>query len=99
MASSAGARCSMAARRTWLLAAVLLVAAVVLPFTVPVYYVQFASKVLIMGVLAMALNLVVGYGGLVSLCHAALFGLAGYALALLSPKYDAVSFWWSFPAA
>ncbi len=34
----------------------------------------------------MALNLVVGYGGLVSLCHAALFGVAGYALALLSPN-------------
>ncbi|WP_424627789.1 branched-chain amino acid ABC transporter permease [Bradyrhizobium sp. SYSU BS000235] len=85
--------------RTGVLIAAVIIAAVALPLFVPTYYVQFASKVLIMGVLAMALNLVVGYGGLVSLCHAALFGLGGYALALLSPKYDAVSFWWSFPAA
>jgi branched-chain amino acid transport system permease protein len=66
---------------------------------VPTYYVQFASKVLIMGILAMALNLVVGFGGLVSMCHAAFFGLGGYALALATPKYDPASFFVSFPFA
>jgi branched-chain amino acid transport system permease protein len=79
--------------------AILLALAVALPFVAPTYYVQFASKVLIMGTLAMALNFVVGFGGLVSLCHAALFGLAGYALALLTPKYDVASFWLTFPVA
>lgn len=78
---------------------ILLACAVALPFVAPTYYVQFASKVLIMGTLAMALNLVVGAGGLVSLCHAAFFGLAGYALAILTPKYDPASFWLTFPAA
>ncbi len=73
--------------------------AVVLPFVAPVYYVQFCAKVLIMGILAMALNLAVGHGGLVSLCHAAFFGLAGYVLALMSPGYDAASFLLSFPLA
>jgi branched-chain amino acid transport system permease protein len=89
----------MAGWRTWLVAAVLLAAAVVLPFLVPTYYVQFASKVLIMGILAMALNLVIGFGGLVSMCHGAFFGLAGYMLAIMTPKYDPASFWLSFPAA
>jgi branched-chain amino acid transport system permease protein len=89
----------MAGARTWIMAAVLLAIAVALPFMVPTYYVQFASKVLIMGILAMALNLVVGFGGLVSMCHAAFFGLGGYALALATPKYDPASFWLSFPFA
>ncbi|MEW6767100.1 MAG: branched-chain amino acid ABC transporter permease [Pseudomonadota bacterium] len=78
---------------------ILLAVATALPFVAPPYYVQFASKALIMGILAMSLNLVVGFGGLVSLCHAAFFGIAGYTLALMSPKYDPASFWLTFPAA
>ncbi len=78
---------------------ILLAVAIALPFVAPTYYVQFASKALIMGILAMSLNLVVGFGGLVSLCHAAFFGIAGYTLALMSPKYDPASFWLTFPVA
>ena len=83
----------------WLLPAACLIAAIALPFVVPTYYAQFASKALIMGMLAMALNLVVGHGGLVSLCHAAFFGLGGYVLALLSPRYDAASVLLTLPLA
>src|SRR5215212_562804 len=82
-----------------LLPIALLAAAIALPFLVPAYYVQFATKVLIMGLLAMALNLVVGFGGLVSLCHAAFFGLAGYVLALAAPQYEAGSLWLTLPLA
>jgi branched-chain amino acid transport system permease protein len=85
--------------RLWLLRAACLVVAIVLPFFIPAYYVQFISKALIMGILAMALNLVVGQGGLVSLCHAAFFGLAGYVLALCSPRYDAASLLLTLPLA
>jgi len=85
--------------RSWFIPVVLLAVAVVLPFVVPTYYVQFVSKALIMGMLAMALNLAVGHGGLVSLCHAAFFGLAGYVLALMSPGYDAASLLLTLPAA
>src|SRR5262249_59154221 len=60
---------------------------------------QFAAKILIMGVLAIALNLATGFGGLVSLCHAAFFGLGGYALALASPQYEAASLWTTLPLA
>src|SRR3954452_12921574 len=76
-----------------------LTAAIAPPFFIPTYYVQFLSKALIMGMLAMALNLVVGHGGLVSLCHAAFFGLSGYVLAMLSPRYDAASLLLTLPLA
>jgi len=85
--------------RGWLIPVVLLATALALPFVVPTYYVQFASKALIMGMLAMALNLAVGHGGMVSLCHAAFFGLAGYVLALMAPGYDPASLLLTLPAA
>ena len=85
--------------RSWLIPVVMLVLAVALPFAVPTYYVQFVSKALIMGILAMALNLAVGHGGMVSLCHAAFFGLAGYVLALMSPGYDPASLLLTLPVA
>lgn len=63
------------------------------------FYMQLLTKVLIMAIFAMSLDLLVGYTGLVSFGHAAYFGLAGYALALLGPKYEAASLWWTLPAA
>ncbi len=78
---------------------VLLAAAAALPLIAPTYYLQFGTKVLTLGILAMALNLVVGFGGLVSICHGAFFGLAGYALALAAPKYEAASLWLTLPLA
>lgn len=87
---------SLPARLTVL---VLLVAAIALPYLAPIYYTQFAAKVLILGILAMALNLVVGFGGLVSMCHAAFYGIAGYVLALAAPKYEAASLWLTLPLA
>jgi branched-chain amino acid transport system permease protein len=85
--------------QTYAVPLVLVVAAVALPFLAPTYYVQFGAKILLMGMLAMALNLVVGFGGLVSLCHAAFFGLAGYILALASPQGEGASIWLTLPLA
>ena len=85
------------------LAQALLVVALVVALTLPLfasaYYLQFASKVLITGVLAMGLNLAVGQGGMVSLCHGAFFGGAGYILALASPGYDAAPLLTTLPLA
>ena len=89
----------MRARSSWLIAGLLLAVAIALPLLVPTYYTQFASKVLILGLLAMALNLVVGFGGLVSMCHGAFYGLAGYMLALSTPKYEAASVLLTLPLA
>ena len=47
------------------------------------YYVNIATQMLIYATLALALNVLVGYAGLVTLGHAALFGIAAYAGAVL----------------
>jgi len=54
-----------------------------LPFWLTgVYYINVASQILFYAVFALALNVLVGYAGLVSLGHAGLFGLASYACAI-----------------
>ena len=63
------------------------------------FYVQFFAKVLIMAIFAMSLDLLLGYAGLVSFGHAAFYGAAGYVLALMTPQYQAASFWITLPAA
>ncbi|MGZ5764028.1 MAG: branched-chain amino acid ABC transporter permease [Usitatibacter sp.] len=47
------------------------------------YYVNLASQILIAAIFAMSLNLLVGYGGMTSLGHAAYLGVAAYATAWL----------------
>src|SRR4029450_3612811 len=47
------------------------------------YPINRASQILLFAVFALALNVLVGYGGLVSLGHAGLFAIAGYAAALM----------------
>ena len=44
-----------------------------------VYYINVASQILFYAIFALGLNVLVGYGGLVSLGHAGLFGIAAYA--------------------
>jgi len=63
------------------------------------YYVQLGAKIMIMAVFALSLDLLVGHTGLVSLGHAAYFGVAAYTLALISPKYEAANLWLSLPIA
>ncbi|HEY7162997.1 MAG TPA: branched-chain amino acid ABC transporter permease [Candidatus Binatia bacterium] len=53
------------------------------------FYIQLGAKIMIMAIFALSLDLLVGHTGLVSLGHAAYFGVAAYALALMSPKYEA----------
>jgi len=47
------------------------------------YYINVASQILFWAVFALGLNVLVGYAGLVSLGHAGLFGMAGYARGLM----------------
>ncbi len=76
-----------------------LIALAALPFVAEKFTVQFATRILIMAIFAMSLNLLVGHTRLVSLGHAAFFGIAGYYLALASPQYQAAYFWTSLPLA
>jgi branched-chain amino acid transport system permease protein len=47
------------------------------------YYINVATQILIYAILALGLNVLVGYAGLVTLGHAGLFGIAAYAGATL----------------
>jgi branched-chain amino acid transport system permease protein len=64
------------------LIAILLALAVLatLPAWMPgIYYVNVSSQILFYAIFAIGLNIIAGYGGLVSLGHAGLFGIAAYA--------------------
>ena len=68
-------------------AALTLVALVALPWLLQVldqdFYISLASRVLIFALAATSLNLVIGFGGMVSFGHAAFFGAGAYCVALL----------------
>jgi branched-chain amino acid transport system permease protein len=76
-----------------------LLALALLPLFAEKYYIQLFTKMMIMAIFAMSLDLLVGYTGLVSLGHAAFFGLAGYVLAFAAPQYQAANLWLSLPLA
>ncbi len=63
------------------------------------FYIEIVGKVLVMAIFAMSLDLLVGFTGLVSFGHAAYFGIAAYAVAILSPEYEAASLWYVLPAS
>lgn len=83
--------------RSVLFAAVVLIA--LFPLVGSTFYLQLGAKIMIMAIFALSLDLLVGHTGLVSLGHAAYFGLAAYSLALVSPKYEAANFWLTLPLA
>ena len=55
------------------------------------------TQALIYGILAMSLDIILGYTGLASLGHAAYFGLGAYSVGILTTRYGA-SFWVALPA-
>ena len=71
--------------RAWLLwGAAVLVILLALPLGLGSYYLSLATRMLILALFAMSLDLLLGYAGLASLGHAAFFGVAAYAVALLT---------------
>ena len=70
----------MSGRRHRAVALVGCLALVTLPYWMPgVYYLNVSSQILFYAIFALGLNILAGYGGLVSLGHAGLFGIAAYA--------------------
>lgn len=69
------------------------------PLTGESFYTELIAKTLVLAIFAMSLDLLVGFTGLVSFGHAAYFGVAAYAVAQLSPKYEAASLWFVLPAS
>jgi branched-chain amino acid transport system permease protein len=62
------------------------------------YYVSLGTRILVFGIAATSLNLVLGYGGMVSFGHAAFFGTGAYAVALLA-SHGISSAWLAWPLA
>jgi len=80
--------------QTWRLPLASLLAAFLLvgPPFLSAYWVGLLTQVVILGILAMSLDLLLGYTGLPSLGHAAFFGVAAYGVGVLSTTYHA-GFW------
>jgi branched-chain amino acid transport system permease protein len=62
------------------------------------FYISFATRVLIYAMAAASLNLVLGYGGMVSFGHAAFFGAGAYIVGILAVE-GVTSLWLAWPAA
>jgi branched-chain amino acid transport system permease protein len=84
-------------KRIALLAALALLA--LFPFAGATFYTELVTKVMILAIFALSLDLLVGYTGLVSFGHAAFYGVGAYALGLMAPKYEAANLWLTLPAA
>jgi branched-chain amino acid transport system permease protein len=62
------------------------------------FYISFGARVLIYAMAAASLNLVLGYGGMVSFGHAAFFGAGAYVAGILTVE-GITSAWLTWPAA
>jgi branched-chain amino acid transport system permease protein len=69
------------------------------PFVGATFYTELVTKVMVLAIFALSLDLLVGYTGLVSFGHAAFFGIGAYTLGLMAPRYEAASLWLTLPAA
>ena len=76
-----------------------LAALLAFPFVGSNFYIDMVNRMMILAIFAMSLDLLQGVTGLVSLGHAAYFGIAGYALAFLTPQGEPVSLYSSLPIA
>src|SRR6188474_1236085 len=79
------------AERPWRTPVVVLLAAFLLlsPPLLSAYWVGLLTQAVILGILAMSLDLLIGYTGLPSLGHAGFFGVAAYGVGVLSTTYHA----------
>jgi len=81
----------------WITVIVLVMLAVVPPglfLSGHAFYLDLATRLVILGIAAVSLNLILGYGGMVSFGHAAFIGLGAYAVAI--PAYH--NTWGGFQA-
>ena len=58
-----------------------------LPFVVTPSYLSLASQIAITALFALSLDLILGYAGIVSLGHAAFFGVGAYTAGLIAKHY------------
>jgi len=88
-----------AARHRQVALGVALAALALFPLAGATFYTELVTKVMILAIFALSLDLLVGCTGLVSFGHAAYYGIGAYTLGLLAPKYEAANLWLTLPAA
>jgi branched-chain amino acid transport system permease protein len=81
-------------RRRWVLAAAAgVVVALLLPrLGVPTFYVSLLTQTWIFAIVAMSLDLLIGFTGLVNFSQAALFGVGAYAVAISATRFHLTAF-------
>jgi branched-chain amino acid transport system permease protein len=86
----------------WRWSGLVLLALIALPFVANVFseafYIALATRILIFALAATSLNLILGFGGMVSFGHAAFLGVGAYTVAILS-QMGVVDAWVAWPAA
>ncbi len=84
----------MSVRGRWIVAAAAgLVVALLLPrLGVPTFYVSLLTQTWIFAIVAMSLDLLIGFTGLVNFSQAALFGVGAYAVAIAATRFHVVAF-------
>jgi branched-chain amino acid transport system permease protein len=78
------ARAAFAPRSKWAFLVLAVVLAIFLPFWTTSFWVGLATQALIFGLFALSINFLSGYGGMITLGHAGLLGVAGYGLGVLT---------------
>ena len=79
-----------------LVLAVLVFCVLVAQFADEPFIITLATRIVILGMAGVGLNLALGYGGLISLGHAAFFGIGGYVVGILSwhaQNYELLASW------
>jgi branched-chain amino acid transport system permease protein len=84
----------VSARNRWLIAAAtgLLIALLLPRLGVPTFYVSLLTQTWIFAIVAMSLDLLVGFTGLVNFSQAALFGAGAYAVAIAATRFHITGF-------
>ena len=76
----------------WTVTGGILAGLAAVPLVSQSYYLHLLTLTFVYGIMAMSLDLLVGYTGLSSLGHAAYFGVAGYTIGVLTTRYG-MGFW------
>lgn len=75
-------------RLKWLVLVVVAGLLLALPYVTDSFYVNMATQALYLGLFALSINLLAGYGGMVTLGQAGISGIAGYGLGIALTDYD-----------
>ena len=81
-------------KRVWILLGILALVAVAAPFAGP-FVILLLAQVLVLGIMAMSVDLLLGYTGLPSLGQAAYLGVGAYLTAILATKFG-IGLGWDF---